>query len=87
MLIYKFHYPRSFSFGDSYEEDLKISIWKKTLQFVYNISYSWVRIKLHTEYQPPSLFSSGDSYVEDLKIWIRKKPSQFFYNIFLVGLE
>ena len=66
-----------FSSGDSYEEDLKIRVWKtKTtlqfFQFLSNISSSWFRIKLHTENQPPSLFSSGDSYEEDLKIRIWK---------------
>ena len=32
----------------------------------FNISPSKVRIKLHTENQPPSLFNSGESYEDDL---------------------
>ena len=78
-----------FSSGDSYEEDLKIMIWKTTskfFQFFHNVSLSYGRIKLHTKNQPPNMFSSGDSCEEDLKIRIWKTTShfKFFLTIFLL---
>ena len=39
---------------------------------------SKVKIKLHTENQPPSLLNIGDSCEEDLKIWILKTTSIYF---------
>ena len=38
------------------------------IKIIVNISYSKVRIKLHTKNQTPILFSSVDSYEEDLKL-------------------
>ena len=51
-----------FNSGDRYEEDLKIRIWKKTLQFkkkVLYISSSYVKIKLHAKNQLPMWPGSG----------------------------
>ena len=65
------------------KKTLKIRIWKMTqqiLQIFLNISSSQVRIKIHTENQPPSLFSFGDSYEEDFKIRIWKTTSQYFQS-------
>ena len=63
---------------------------KKTLKFKfgrrhqYNSNFflsmpsSQVKIKLHTNNQPPSLLDYGDSYEEDLKIGIWKMTSKYF---------
>ena len=52
--------PSLLNFGDCYEENRKIWIWKTTSKkfpIFLNNSSSLVRIKLHTNNQPPSLLN------------------------------
>ena len=49
--------------------------FRRPPQHNFNVTSSWVKMKLHTTNQPPSLLNYGDSCEEDLKIKIWKTTS------------
>ena len=66
-----------FNSEDSYEEDLKIWIWKMTstiFSFFQKFSSSLVRINLHTKNKPSSLLNSGNGYEKTLKSGFGRRP-------------